>query len=204
MPPIYHFTDFANLEGIATSGDLRCHRVASVAVDVGNQSIKANRSRRTVDCGPKGMVGDYVPFYYAPRSPMLLTIKCGNVAGVSSNQRRLVYLVSSTEAAYAARLNCVITDGNAAVHITNFSDDAADLATMVDWPLMRKTMWNNTDEDPDRQRRRMAEFLVHEALPLSLVSEIGVIDASAQAHIATFAASKGWDVRIAIRRDWYF
>src|SRR5687768_8754734 len=104
MPTIYHFTDVKNLQGIFEAEALRCHRVAPTAVDVGNQSIKANRSRRAVDCGPGGMVGDYVPFYYAPRSPMLFSIKCGNVDGVSADQRRLAYLVSTTEAIYAAGL----------------------------------------------------------------------------------------------------
>jgi hypothetical protein len=178
--------------------------VAPVATDVGNQSIKANRSRRAVTCGPGGMVGDYVPFYYAPHSPMLFSIKCGNVPGVSSNQRRLVYLVSSTQAVYAAGLDCVITDGNAAVYITKFSEQEADLATMVDWPLMNERIWRNTDEDPDRVRRRMAEFLVHQALPLGLVSEIGVTDTHVQAYVAELAANMGRDVGIAIRQSWYF
>jgi hypothetical protein len=204
MTSIYHFTDFANLEGIFESGALRCHRVAPVAVDVGNQSIKDNRSRRAVDCRPGGMVGDYVPFYYAPRSPMLFSIKCGNVDGVSPNQRRLVYLASSTEAVYAAGLDCVITDGNAAVYITTFSDDPAGLEMMIDWPLMRATIWRNTDEDPDRRRRRMAEFLIHDALPLDLVSEIAVMDARVQPHVAALAASNGLSIPVAIRRNWYF
>jgi hypothetical protein len=150
------------------------------------------------------MVGDYVPFYYAPRSPMLFSIKCGNVPGVSSNQRRLVYLVSSTQAVYSGGLDCVITDGNAAVYITKFSEQEADLATMVDWPLMNERIWRNTDEDPDRVRRRMAEFLVHQALPLGLVSEIGVMDSHVQAYVAKLAANRGRDVGIAIRRSWYF
>jgi hypothetical protein len=42
---------------------------------------------------------------------MLFSIKPGNVLGVSSDQRGIVYLVSSTEAAYAAGLRCVFTDG---------------------------------------------------------------------------------------------
>lgn len=68
---------------------------------------------------------------------MLFSIKCGNVQGVDPDQARLVYLVSSTEAMYEARLECV-TDGNAAVYITEFDDDPASMATHVDWAIMRE------------------------------------------------------------------
>ena len=148
MPPIYHFTDVRNLDDILACAELRCHRTAPTTVDVGNQSIKANRSRRRVDCGPAGMVGDYVPFYYAPRSPMLLNIKSGRVDGVSPDQRRIVYLVSSTEAIYSAGLPCVFSDGNAATtHHARSATTADDLATHVDWPLMKQRLWHNTPED---------------------------------------------------------
>ena len=89
---------------------------------------------------------------------MLSSIIHDRVEGVSSDQRRLVYFASSTELAYGAGLDCVFTDGNAAVHITEFDDDPANLQTLVDWPVMELTYWHNTDEDPDRRRRRMAEF----------------------------------------------
>jgi hypothetical protein len=156
MPPIYHFTDFDNLESILEARALQCHRDAPTAVDVGNQSIKGNRQLIDVDCGLGDKVCDYVPFYFATRSPMLFSIKSGNVEGVSPNQRRLLYFVSSTEAAYDAGLDCVFTDGNAAMSITEFDDDPANLATLVDWEVMELTYWANTDEDPDRRRRRMA------------------------------------------------
>ncbi|MGO9791465.1 MAG: DarT ssDNA thymidine ADP-ribosyltransferase family protein [Solirubrobacteraceae bacterium] len=64
MPPIYHFTDVENLPGILAAGELRCHRIAPSAVDVGDISIKARRTLIHVRCGPGGKVCDYVPFYY--------------------------------------------------------------------------------------------------------------------------------------------
>lgn len=204
MPPIYHFTAIGNLPEILAAEELRCHRIAPTAVDVGDTSIKSRRTAIEVPCGPGGRVCDYVPFYYAPRSPMLYSIQCGNVPGVDLSQRRLMYLVSSTEAAYAAELDCVFTDGNAATAFTDFEDDPSALDQVVDWPLMRARLWYNTPEDPDRRRRRMAEFLVHEALPLALVSEIGVYDRRVQEYVTSLIEDAGVELHVAIRRGWYF
>jgi hypothetical protein len=174
MAAIYHFTDVMNLRGILDSAVVRCHRLAETEVNIGNESIKRNRTLIDVGCGPGGKVCDYVPFYFAPRSPMLYSIMRGNVEGVSSNQRRLVYLVSSTEAVYEAELPCVFSDGNAGTFgLTRFNSDPEALSTHVDWSVMTLTMWNNTAADPDRMRRRMAEFLVREEVPLNLIAEIG-------------------------------
>ncbi len=197
MPPIYHFTDVANLESILEVGALRCHRDASTVVEVGDRSIKRNRTLIEVDCGPGGRVCDYVPFYFAPRSPMLYTIMRGNVEGVDPDQRRLAYLVSSTEAAYAAGLECVFTDGNAATfNVTAFDADPANLETLVDWEVMTLRYWANTDEDPDRRRRRMAEFLIHDSVPLELFTEIGVTDGAVRKAVGTSVAEAGSDIPV--------
>lgn len=67
---------------------------------------------------------------------MLFSIKSGNVPGVNPDQRRLVYLLSTTEQAYGVGLACVVSDGSAATAFTRFADDPARLDDLVDWPLM--------------------------------------------------------------------
>jgi hypothetical protein len=203
MPPIYHFTNASNVRGILDAGGLRCSRDALTKVVIGHREIKGSRTSIDVPCGPGGRVGDYVPFYFAPRSPMLFSIHRGNVQGVDPDQSRLVYLVSSTEAIYAAGLRCVFTNGNAAVYITDFDDDQARIATHVDWVIMRERYWRNTPEDGDRVRRRMAEFLVHEHVPLALFSEIGVYDANIKTAFEN-ALGHRWQIDVRIRRNWYF
>lgn len=204
MPAIYHFTDLKNLPSILAAGELRCHSTADCSVDVADASIKSRRMTKRVPCGPGGTVGDYVPFYFAPRSPMLFRIQRGGVEDVSSDPARLVYLVSSTEAVVEARHASVFTDGNAAAAFTQFDDDMARLDEVVDWPLMKATMWANTPDDPDRRRRRGAEFLVHEAVPFELVDELCVYDSAARSAVAAAAAEEGWEVQVRVRRGWYF
>jgi hypothetical protein len=123
---------------------------------------------------------------------------------VSSDQRRIVYFVSSTEAALDARRSCVFTDGNAAAAFTAFYDDPGLLSEVVDWPLMKVRYWSNTPEDNDRRRRRGAEFLVHEALPLELIIEIGVYDANVRSDVARAVREAGSAIAVRVRSDWYF
>ncbi|UTW68357.1 DUF4433 domain-containing protein [Anaerobacillus sp. HL2] len=44
----------------------------------------------------------------------------------------------------------------------------------MDWDVMESKYWFDTDDDPDRKRRRQAEFLVLRHFPLELVLGIGV------------------------------
>jgi len=81
--PVMHFTHVENLPGIIANGlvsDLTARSEGSILVDVGEQSIKLARRTRAVGLRPGGVVADYAPFYFAPRSPMMYSIDHGNVA----------------------------------------------------------------------------------------------------------------------------
>lgn len=67
---IFHFTHIDNLASIIATG-LGCDSHACPSVDVGNHDIKQRRAERKVPVPPGGVVADYVPFYFAPRSPMI-------------------------------------------------------------------------------------------------------------------------------------
>lgn len=206
MPTIYHFTHGRNLERILATRELRCHARARLdtVVDIADGGVKRWREGREVTCGPGGCVGDYVPFYFAPRSPMLYKISKGEVAGVDRDQRPLVYVVSATEEIAASGLQCVFSDGNAAKLITDFFDDLELLQSRVDWAVMRARIWKNTKEDGDRMRRRMAEFLIYGAVPLRLVAEIGVYDDGIRERADQLVEGAGLRIPVNVRPDWYY
>jgi ssDNA thymidine ADP-ribosyltransferase DarT-like protein len=200
---IYHITHANNLQRIIAEGGLRCDRDAQElkAVNIGHRHIKERRMNRRVPVGPEGTVGDYVPFYFAPRSPMLFAIDRGVVEGYADGQRPVIYLCSTAEAVKKAGLRWVFTEGHADMRFTDFFDDLKDL-DKIDWDLMQSRYWNDTNDDPDRKRRRQAEFLVHEFFPWELVSYIGVYDRS----IAEKAGEiiKGGSPELGIERGWYY
>jgi hypothetical protein len=84
---ILHFTHIDNLPAIVADGRLSCDvraRLGRTVVEVGDADIKDVRRRRPVPCRPGGRVGDYVPFYFGPRSPMMFRI-----AAITATARRI-------------------------------------------------------------------------------------------------------------------
>ncbi|GAB1644843.1 hypothetical protein KRMM14A1259_52660 [Krasilnikovia sp. MM14-A1259] len=115
-----------------------------------------------------------------------------------------MYLVTTVGCVVAAGSVWVATDGNAANATTRFTTALGELDRMVDWTLMRAGRWNNTEDDPDRQRRRMAEFLVRREVPLQVFHQVAayIAEYAAQARVAL----GGHPVakRLVVRPDWYY
>jgi len=129
-----------------------------------NVDIQNVRQIRRIPLGLCGTIHDYVPFYFGPRPPMLYQLHTGRVAGYNEGQPPLIYLVSTVQAVDEAGLRWVFSDGHGIAHFTSWFDSLADL-TEVDWDAVYATWWRDTEDDMDRQRRKQAEFLVHEFCP---------------------------------------
>lgn len=104
---------------------------------------------------------------------MMYKISKGGVEGCSSDTKRLVYLVASIQRIQEVGLGFAFTDGHPIMALTNFYDDVARI-DQVDWEVMKMQYWADTKADPDRERRRQAEFLVHSSLPWDAVEFVAV------------------------------
>ena len=79
QPKIYHITHINNLTSIVAAGciesDRRRYRAGQAQTAIGMTEIKRRRLfELDVSCHPGTKVGDYVPFYFCPRSIMLFII----------------------------------------------------------------------------------------------------------------------------------
>jgi hypothetical protein len=171
--------------------------------NIAYQNIKDRRALTAVPCGALASVADYVPFYFAPRSPMLFTISKGNVPGYDGGEDPIVHLVTSAEAVVDAGLRYVFTDGHSTVRFTEFFDDLVDLAK-VDWDIMKSRYWTDTSDDNDRKRRRQAEFLVYEFCPWNIIEQIGVKTDAIRCQVTQIAQAAGLSQNIQLRRNWYY
>ena len=75
---LFHITDVKNLPSISQSGFLFCKKTLSQRllepVDISHTNIQNERSSERIPCAMEGTLHDYVPFHFAPRSPMLCAI----------------------------------------------------------------------------------------------------------------------------------
>lgn len=204
---IYHITHINNLPSILRSSGLiansRLRRERINYLDIAHESIQDRRARTRVPCSAGGVLHDYVPFYFAPRSPMLFTIHKGNVEGYNQGQETVIHLVSTAEAIEATVLAFAFTDGHAIMSYTQFSDDLENL-DMVDWEIMEARYWNDTEDDNDRKRRRQAEFLVHQFCPWTLITEIGVINTTIQEQVQRILQNVNYQPPVRVYPNWYY
>jgi len=184
--PIYRLVHVDNLPTLLCRGGL--HAPNHTPQDglpyrtIHNVSIQVARHARSIPCGPRGTVHDYVPFYFGHLSPMLFQLKTGQVPGYDEGQQALVYLVTTAQAVAEAGLPFVFSDGHGIAAFTQWYDDL-DRLDRVDWSMVYQRYWSDHPNDMDRQRRKQAEFLVHGHLPWSLVRGIGVVDSAAQTRV---------------------
>jgi len=157
-----------------------------------------------VDKAAFGFLSDYVPFYFAPRSPMLYAIKCGFVEGCEDGQEAVIHLVSTIDLAIETGNAWCYTDGHAEMRITRFFDELEKIDEVVDWRLMKNQFWFDTDTDPNRKWRRQAEFLVHRFFPFESIIEIGVIDRESAAKVEETVGNLEYKPAVKVRRGWYY
>jgi ssDNA thymidine ADP-ribosyltransferase, DarT len=205
---IVHFTHVSNLPGILAAGCIQSDKLVGrglgLQVEAADLGIKASRRTIPVPLAPFGYVADYVPFYFASRSPMLYKIFRGGLPNYTEGQDPLIYLVSTVEAVVQAGLPWLFSDGNCAATVTQVFDDLSQLDIVVDWQVMRAQMWNNTAEDPDRMRRRMAEFLVHERIPVGCLAGVVVRTHALKQQIEAILAAYHSRLPVRVQPGWYF
>lgn len=82
QPKIYHITHLDNLAAMAAEGRLVSDALmiqrGGPQAPIGMSRIKQRRLTLPVSCHPGDFVGDYVPFYFCPRSVMLYVLHRGN------------------------------------------------------------------------------------------------------------------------------
>jgi len=172
---------------------------------VHNVDIQGQRHIRNIPCGPCGTLHDYVPFYFGYLSPMLLQLKTGRVAGYNEGQEPLVYLKSTVQAVEQAGIGFVFSDGHGIAAFTSWHDQPARL-NEVDWQMVYQRHWSDNVNDMDRQRRKQAEFLIHQACPWAVIDEIGVLNTGMKARVEVILNEfdAGLHKAVNVRSGWYY
>lgn len=205
---LFHITTLEHLPSIVADGRLLC----DVALDgrgtanpsIGHSHMKEKRRRIDVPVPPRGVVGDYIPFYLAPRSPMLYANHMGAVAGRQAGQAGIVYLVTAIER--VRHLTGVVLTSKHPERRPQFTQDTTmlDDPEFIDWDVMFDPDFRPREDYTDRKDRRQAEVLVHGEVPLDAFIGLAARTEAdlVAARQACEAALPSWHFKV--RADWYF
>lgn len=216
---LFHITAIANLQAIFAAGALVSkNRGAAAGINyqnIAHAGAQGARAVRAVPNPPGGLVHDFVPFYFALRSPMLFAINGGRVAGCPWRQGDIVHFETTVQNVTGVGQAHVFYDRNATLAFSTPYTALANLDTAVAWDLLTEApqldgfcaYWQNraaVDRYADRMERRQAEFLVKDRAPLHCMTRLGVIDAARQAQVQALLIQAGVGLTVDIMPSWYF
>jgi len=208
-PKIYHITHIRNLPGMVdrvlwSDAERICQGLDCTVA--GMSEIKRRRLEELeVGCYAGAKVGQYVPFYFCPRSVMLYLLHRGNSPGLTytEGQQPIVHLqadlLRTIEWAEASGKRWAFSKGNAGARYAEFFNDAAQLGEL-DWGAIRNDDWR----DPDVKEGKQAEFLVEESFPWELIECIGVIDRDVGQQVTRVVDAACHRPRVLVLRAWYY
>lgn len=189
-----------NIEGVLDHG-CKCKNIADSGkfVEIGNPDLIAKRAPRPVPCGPGGTLSDYVPFYFTPFSPMLYNIKTGYNGVAKKPMEDIIILVSSLHLLKKEDVPFVFTDRHAYLKLAQFSNDLDDLKWII-WPVLQ--VKNFKKDDIEKFEKYQAEALVHKMVPLKALG-VACYSDTVTSEVQALADSKGLNLKILTRREWY-
>lgn len=172
-------------------------------INIGSTDLISKRATKTVPIPPGGTLSDYVPFYFTPRSIMMLNIHTGYGGIAKRASKDIVIFVSSIHRVHELGLPFVFTNQHAYAADTDFFHSPKDLDE-IDWPLLQSRNFKTNDADPGRQVRYQAEALVHRHVPLEALLGIGCASDTVRQHLDSLVAERGLTLSVKTTLHWYF
>ncbi|MHB8849003.1 MAG: type II toxin-antitoxin system toxin DNA ADP-ribosyl transferase DarT [Burkholderiales bacterium] len=181
--------------------------------NIAHQGAQGARAAKSVPNPPGGNVHDYVPFYFAPRSPMLYAINGGKVLNCNLRQSDIVHFETTVDDV-KGHAPFVFFDRNATLAYSKPYTNLAHL-DQIAWDLITEPpqmdgfcrYWQNDHSKQhyvDRMEKRMAEFLVKTSVPINAINRIGVIDRSKQDEVIRIVNRYNLNIPVVVMPDWYF
>ena len=142
-------------------------------ISIGDISLIHTRDNKqvTVDNGdlldfdaPKITLGDYIPFYFGIKMPMLYVIQNGgNFVMEATSAQKIIYMVCSLSQIIQECKEYYFSDGHATDNLTTFynRDKINNLPKIIDWDAVKVAYWGGQD-NLNLKRKKQAEFLISE------------------------------------------
>ena len=201
---IFRLTHVRNLPWILANG-LQCRNSATrdpEFIQIGSAELITRRGHRKVPVEPGGTLDDYVPFYFTPRSPMMLNVATGRNGVTRRPLRELVVLTSSLHTVQEQGRRFVFTDRHAYLEAAEFFSDIAEL-TRLDWLRLRAADFRRDPNDLAKFERYQAEALIHQHLPVGALRAIVCHGPTEDAYVRYLVQNHGTGTRVLSRPRWF-
>jgi hypothetical protein len=209
-PKVYHITHVDSLAGIVADGMILCDAAmrsrGGPIQAIGMSAIKRRRVEELeVSVHPATHVGDYVPFYFCPRSIMLYVIHRANHPELTyrGGQEPIVHLEADLHRvirwANENGIRWAFSLSNAGAYYTEFRSRVEEL-DHLDWSAIAATDFRA----PQIKEGKQAEFLIHDTFPFELVDRIGTRSAAIRTRASAAVASAAHRPAIEVHPEWYF
>lgn len=172
---------------------------------IGNPVIIGVRDDTQVNYNGYGKIGDYVPFYFTPRSIMQYNIITGYwEPEVPKLHQQYLLVIQCRINVLAGLERYFFTDGQAN---SKFSRHFTDLNSIneIDWLSIQHSNFGKSDGDSDRLRRYQAEFLVHYHVPVDCINSLFVYNEKAATFVnEQLAVAKNETLKVRIQPELFF
>ncbi len=171
---IYRITHIENIPHILENGITRkdSPKANKNYENIGDVSLISTRNEKQVivDNGKQGYgdvtikLGDFIPFYFGYRMPMLFVIQKGYNGVTRQFPENIVYCVSTVQKIIEAGLEFYFTDGHAINQLSSCYDStmADSINEIIDFKATKASDWTATR---DLKRKKEAEFLISGDIP---------------------------------------
>jgi hypothetical protein len=169
-------------------------------VPIGDSSLISSRNSFLMPNGR--LMGDYIPFYFGPRMPMLYVIQFGRNGVSKTEPSNVVYCVTSVSQIIKRQLDFVFTDGHAIAGLSSFyyPKSVERIEDIIDRNAISSHYWKS-ENDLDLKRRMEAEFLVLGDIPASAIIGYFIYNVEAKERMIKFGIE---EKQLEIRPNYYF
>lgn len=169
-------------------------------VPIGDVSLITTRNNTILN--NERLLGEYIPFYFGVRTPMLYVVQKGFNMVAPTPAEDIVYCVTSVQKIIDKKLDFVFTDGHAVDSFTSqfTSEDINNLNIILDWNAIKAKYWRD-DNDLDLKRRKEAEFLVSGDISIHAILGYLVYNQNSKDKIINFGVNAE---KVHIKSEFYF
>ncbi|SDD94058.1 protein of unknown function [Rhodospira trueperi] len=172
-------------------------------VPIGNPDLIEHRRDMPIPIPPCGVLGDYIPFYFTPRSPMLYNIRTGHRGIRKRANAEIVVAVACLHDLLDRAIPFVVSDRHAYLATASFSSGLDGLQSL-DWAALQASDFRRDPENPEKFERYQAEALIHRHLPANGLRGWVCFDDDAKAFVTGLLDEHGLSMTVATRPGWYF